>query len=64
MQVAEESSVTTGQGSSRHTTVETQTNRKQFRTQIMATANKVNLTFAEAQAPLANGVVNALAGLF
>lgn len=64
VQVAEESSVTTGQGSSRHTTVETQTNRKQFRTQIMATANRVNLTFEEAQGPLAQGVINALAGLF
>lgn len=64
VQVAEESSVTTGQGSSRHTTVETQSNRKQFRTQIMATANKANLTFEEAQGPLSEGVISALAGLF
>lgn len=64
VQVAEESSVTTGQGSARHTTVETQSNRKQFRTQIMATANRVNLTFEEAQGALSQGMISALAGLF
>ena len=35
-----------------------------YRVRIVSTANKVNLDFNEAHAPLANGIARSLSGLF
>jgi len=60
----ENSRVAMGANGSRRISVETQTDRKQYQTRIVTTANKVNLDYDEAAFSLRNGLINSIAGIF
>jgi outer membrane lipoprotein SlyB len=63
-QVNSKHNLTQGTSGSDQVTFSDSSNLRAYQTRIVSTANKMNLEFAEAAAPLRHGLVRALSGLF